>query len=197
MSIDLHEKALSASAVIHPAELHGLTCGMAAGNPGKFSLPDFIALAGADSLADEHTVTDFVTQTLLAFAAQDMEFSPLVASDDEPLTERLTGLSHWCAGFLSGFAAALPDMAEGGSAQGDTMSTLPEDVQEIVRDFASISRLDDEPDGDEQDESSFMEIFEYTRVAAVLILALMSPEEGANADPDSAQDPDSDFDRVH
>ncbi len=175
MSIELEEKARNASSVISPSELHGLTCGMAAGNPGKFSLPAFIRLAGEDSLTDEHAVTDFVTQALHGFASQDMEFSPLVADDNAPMPVRLAGLSEWCAGFLSGFGAAVKRGEDGAPGQ------LPEDVQEIIRDFVSISSLsgdeEDEPGEEEQDEASYMEIFEYTRVAAVLVLALMTGED--------------------
>ncbi len=179
MSVELEQKARDASAVISPAELHGLVCGMAAGNPGRFSLPEFIQLAGEDVLTEETAVTDFVTQALLGFASQDMEFAPLVADDNQPLSERLAGLSDFCAGFLSGFGAALP-------AQ-DPPPELPEDVQEIVRDFTSISALEGgDDDGDEeQDEVSYTEIFEYVRVAAVLVLALMSPA------PDDEQAPAS------
>ena len=43
-----------------------------------------------------------------------------------------------------------------------------------VRDFARISSLDDEVEGDNEDEVSFMEIHEYVRVGAVLVLTLMA-----------------------
>ena len=92
-----------------------------------------------------------------------------MADDDEPLAVRVQGLGEWCAGFLSGFGAVLPE--------GVSPKTLPLDVQEILKDFVSISGLDEEVAGDEQDEASFMELFEYVKVGAVLALTLMSGED--------------------
>jgi len=57
------------------------------------------------------------------------------------------------------------------------------DIQGILQDFASISGLDEEVDGDDQDESSFMEIFEYVRVAAVLTATLMNEARRADEVP--------------
>ncbi len=172
---DLEQKALSASSVITPAELHGLVCGFASAGEQQFSLTDFVALVGADALSDEATVSEFVSDSLDALYAQDMEFSPLIPDDEETLAVRLAALSEWCAGYLSGFGAVVA-----------APRALPPDVQEILRDLAAISGLDDDVEGDEQDESSFMEIYEYVRVAAVLTLTLMNAEDeqgGAGEEP--------------
>ncbi len=146
-----------------------MVCGFAAGNPTQFSLTDFVQLAGTDSLSDENAVSEFVSASLDALFSEDMGFSPLVPDDSEVLAKRLAGLAEWCAGFLGGFGAGVADRA--------ASEALHVDVQEILRDFASISGLDDDIEGDEQDENSFMEIYEYVRVAAVLTATLMSPEQ--------------------
>lgn len=172
---ELEQAAIAASSIISPAELHGLVCGMSSAQPQAFVLSDFIALAGVDSLADESSVQHFVELALQDFTAQEMTFVPLVADDEEPLALRLKGLAEWCAGYLSGFGAAVTEHREG----------LPPDVQEILRDFASISGLDEAVEGDEQDESSFAEIFEYVRVASVLTMTLMSPEDADERAEDS------------
>lgn len=170
---DLEQKALGASSVIPPTELHGMVCGFAAGQPAQFSLSDFVQLAGTDSLSDEQAVSDFVSATLDELYGADMTFAPLIPDDDELLATRLTGLSEWCAGFLSGFGAAFGGMAENSAG----VDALHVDVQEILRDFASISAIDDDVEGDDQDEGSFMEIFEYVRVAAVLTMTLMAGDD--------------------
>ena len=162
---DLQTKAQQASSVIPPGELHGLVCGFSAAGGSEFSFSEFVQLAGVDALADEQTVASFVNASLDALYAQDMQFAPLVPDDDELLSARLSGLSDYCAGFLSGFGAV--------AAQATTRDALPPDVQEILRDFASISSLDDEVDGDDQDEGAFVELFEYVRVATVLTHTLM------------------------
>lgn len=177
---DLQALAQNASSIIDSAELHGIVCGFAAGEPSAFLLSDFVQLMGTDVLSDETSVSDFVTATLDELFASDMSFVPLVPDDEHPLAERLAGLSQWCAGFISGFGAAFG----GGSAGADggaTIDALPVEVQEIVRDFGSISGLDDEVEGGEQEETAYMEIYEYVRVGAVLALTLIAEQAESNA----------------
>jgi uncharacterized protein YgfB (UPF0149 family) len=163
---DLELKAQNASSIIPPAELHGLVCGLAATGHEQFPFPDFVELAGADVLTDEATVSEFVNDSLEILLSPDFSFQPLLPDDDEELAVRLTALSEWCAGFLSGFAAGIPAEAR--------PSALPPDVQEILHDFVSISGLDTDAEGGEQDETSYMELFEYVKVGAVLVLNLMA-----------------------
>ena len=179
---ELFVSAQAASSVIVPSELHGLVCGHAAASGLQFDLGGFIELAGADALSHESALTEFVQLSLqqFHFTTDDLAFKPLVADDNEPLAGRISDLSNWCAGFLSGFGGALR------SDDGEAV-VLPPDVQEILRDFASISGLSDDVEGDEQDEGSFMEIFEFTRVGALLVLALMHDDDDPGAD-----DPDTD-----
>jgi len=175
---ELELKAQTASSVIPATELHGLVCGFATGKPEEFSLSDFVQLAGTDALSDEAAVSDFVSASLDELYAPDMTFAPFVPGDEEELSARLVGLSEWCAGFLSGFGAAYNNTEE-------TQATpLPLELQEILKDFASISSIDDDVDGDEQDEGSFMEIYEYVRVAAVLAMNLVADAEDAAQDQD-------------
>lgn len=185
---DLQALAQNASSIIDSAELHGVVCGFAVGEPSSFLLSDFVQLMGTDVLSDETSVSDFVTATLEGLFSSDMSFIPLVPDDEYPLAERLAGLAQWCAGFISGFGAAFG----GGSAGADggaTMDALPVEVQEIVRDFGSISGLDDEVEGSEQEESAYMEIYEYVRVGAVLALTLVAEQaETTAANRDDPQD---------
>jgi len=170
---DLELKALSASSVIPTSELHGLVCGFAAGCPNRFSMSDFVQLAGSDLLSDALAVEAFVSAALDDFYSQGMTFLPLVPQDTELLNLRLAGLAQWCAGFLSGFGA---------SVQAQHAELAP-DLQEVLRDFASISAMDDEVDGDEQDESAYMEIFEYVRVAAMITTTLVAQATDDQVDP--------------
>ena len=146
-----------------------MVCGFAAGDPLQFSLTDFVQLAGADALSDETSVSDFVSASLDDLFSDEMGFSPLIPDDSELLSVRLGGLAEWCAGFLSGFGASVSERV--------SRDALHVDIQEILRDFASICGLDDEVDEDERDENAFMELYEYVRVAAVLTTTLMGSAE--------------------
>lgn len=164
MDIELLEKAKAASRTLEPADLHGTVCGMAAGRPHTFSLPELIELLGTDALEDSVTLEDFVGDALDALHAQDLEFHPLMPDDDEPIADRLGGLAAWTAGFLTGF----------GSVVQGALNSLPAEVGEVLRDYASISGIDEEEAESKANEASFMELYEYVRVSAVLVMALMT-----------------------
>ena len=103
----------------------------------------------------------------------------MIADDDEPLTQRVDDLAEWCGSFLSGFAAA--------NANG--RDQLPVDIQEIIRDFATLSSMGSEVDFEDdegesaQDEESFSEIYEFVRVSVLLVLALLD-EKNPDAQPE-------------
>ena len=96
------------------------------------------------------------------------------------MTTNLSGSVYstgtWCAAFLSGFGAGVAHREL-------ELKMLPDDVQELLRDFASLSGMDDDVEETDQDESSFMEIYEYVRVAAILAHTLM---QGDDSDPGSS-----------
>lgn len=168
---DLELKAASASSLLAPAELHGMVCGLAVTSAGGFSVDAFVELAGADALTDEGSVEQFVYAALDDLSNEEMAFAPIIPDDDEALDLRVGALGDFCAGFLSGFGAGV--QAE--------RTDLPPDVQEIISDFASISGIDDAAAEDEQDETSFMELFEYVRVGVLLIMSLMARPMDADA----------------
>ena len=164
---ELLDKAELASAFIEPAELHGMVCGLAVSNPNSFALPELIDLAGTDALTEQNLVEDFVSAALDHLHAQDIEFAPLLPDDDEGLSVRVGGLAVWCAAFLSGFGAGIGNV-------GAEVGSLPQDVQEILKDFVNISGLDEDVAASEQDEAAYMELFEYVRVATILALTMMA-----------------------
>ena len=144
-----------------------------------FPLSQLVALAGDQALTDEVAVLEFVAATLANLRDEDLGFAPLIADDEEPLTQRVDELAEWCGSFLSGFAAA--------NATG--RDQLPVDIQEIIRDFATLSGMGSDvdiasaDDDSAQDEESFSEIYEYVRVSVFLVLALLD-----EAQPDVEQD---------
>ena len=184
MHPELLEKANAATSLIEPSDLHGTVCGIAAANPLAFSLPMLIDLLGTDALHDEVSAEAFVAASLDLLFAQDMEFHPLIPDDDEPMSARLGGIAVWCAGFLSGF---------GSTMQVDAVE-LPNEVEEILRDFVNISGVDEEAAETEQNEESFMEIYEYVRVGAILTVTLMREVVEAQSSDDHGDELQADHD---
>jgi uncharacterized protein YgfB (UPF0149 family) len=118
-------------------------------------------------------VLDFVDHSLGNLRDEDLGFTPLIADDDEPMAQRVDDLAEWCGSFLSGFAAA--------NATG--RDQLPVDIQEIIRDFATLSSMGSEVDFEDedgesgQDEESFSEIYEFVRVSVLLVVALLDEQQ--------------------
>jgi uncharacterized protein len=77
------------------------------------------------------------------------EFEPLLPNDDDDVGTRTAALAHWCEGFLHGLVSA---------KHGDGLK----DMLQITR-----AGLDEESD-QEENESAYVELVEYLRVAAQL-----------------------------
>ncbi len=85
-------------------------------------------------------------------------FELLLPDDDDSLAERSNGLSMWTQGFTLGFGL-----------QQKNSQQLPEDIQEILKDFVEIANLSSDIDDDDEDsEQAFYEIVEYVRISALL-----------------------------
>ncbi len=171
---DLNDLLAGKNLLVNPSELHGVLCGRIATGE-RLSDPDLDKLL-MELLDVELDLFDELEQTLHALYGhclsqiqfQGFEFSPLLPDDEFPLPERTDALGEWCQGFLFGLSAAGADLA----------SVDVQDVEEVLTDLASFAKLRGE-DADEDDESNFMELVEYVRVAVLLIhvhLDVIGPE---------------------
>lgn len=158
------------------SELHGAVIGIAVADFEAFSLHALVQLLGADALSGEEDVVPFVRESLDQLMAEDLSFVPLLPDDEESMSDQLEGLASWTASFLAGMVAGL-------SVDERTMAALPEEVQEIIRDFSAIAQADvsgdegDEGDEDEitdQDESDLFELQEFVKVGTLLIMNVLN-----------------------
>ncbi|MEZ5558448.1 MAG: UPF0149 family protein [Pseudomonadales bacterium] len=172
---DLSALALNAAHQISTSELHGAVCGIATCAVDPFPLQTLVDLLGVALLTDETAVSDFVAATLDDLLAADMSFTPLLPDDDAPLPLRLEALAQWCGSFLAGLGAALgEELVEGVSGFDD----LPDDVKELVRDFAALTEIDvDETDAaDESEEAQLVELQEFVKVGVLVIASTLHGE---------------------
>jgi uncharacterized protein len=164
--------ALAINAVAGPggglsvSELHGAVIGIAVANLQTFSLQALVDLLGADALSSEADLAPFVNESLAALLAQDLSFMLLLPDDDEALVDQLEGLASWTASFLAGLVAGL-------SLTDASMATLPEDAQEIVRDFSAIAQVEVET-GDPDAEADFLQLREFVKVGVLLIMSVLN-----------------------
>jgi hypothetical protein len=183
---DLTALALNAAHQLPVAELHGAVCGLAVCHGAALPIQDLIELVGVDALSDQHAVEHFVIASVESLQAQDMSFTPLLPEDDVALEDRLEALGEWCGSFLAGLAAGLARRGAG------SLDDCPEEVREIIRDFAAIAQVDpsastpgpqasqvDPSAGDPGDgecatdaaEADFVELEEFVKVGALLVMS--------------------------
>ncbi|WP_139559530.1 UPF0149 family protein [Methylotetracoccus oryzae] len=93
--------------------------------------------------------------TQQGLATGDLDFEPLLPDDEEPLSERAEALGHWCLGFLFGLGQTTGQRA------------WSSESEELLKDFADISRLEAAEDTD--DDNDFVEIAEFVRIGVQLI----------------------------
>lgn len=172
---DLTALALNAAHQLPVAELHGAVCGLVACHGDAFPLQDLVELVGADAVTDRVAVERFVNAAISDLEAEELTFAPLLPGDDVALEDRLEALGQWCGSFLAGLAAGLARQGIG------SLDDMPEEVREIVRDFAAIARIDASapdageatPGAAEAAETDYAELEEFVKVGVLLITSTL------------------------
>ena len=157
---DVYELSLlaeRAAAAVSPGELHGALCGVFAAGGNQI---DLIELVGEDALTDQDSVATFWHACLTVAYSHDLDFAPVLDADDEAhVAERVDALAQWSATFLAGYTR-LKDSAE-----------MSGDAKEIIRDLTAIAQADTDMDESQANEADFVELFEFVRVAGLLLFA--------------------------
>jgi yecA family protein len=162
--VDVAQALAAGGSTVHAAEAHGWLCGaLCVRAPFRVAdwLDELLDSRGDDEHPDSHaTLLGAYQQTVSALESTQMEFAPLLPDDEDSLDERVEALSTWCQGFLYGFGAVTP-----GSGP-----RYPADVDEVLRDFAEISRAGAVGSESEQaEEEAYAELVEYVRAGTQLV----------------------------
>ena len=172
------------------AELHGGFCGvLCAGGAGAASawLEECVREAQTEATAAEEArgiLRLMELETWRALASADLEFTPLLPEDELPLDDRVSELGLWCHGFLSGLGLGgltLPEDSSSDSSDDDPDADLENPVEEIVKDFAAISRagLSATERSDPTDaDFAVAEIVEYVRVSVQIVFEEIGDTRG-------------------
>jgi len=176
MTIDFdefcHQLAIDKGLSTHPAEIHGLGCGvLAAGfRPDADALLQHINAYVGDEMAVNETIIDYFRESLRTLESDEFEFQLCLPDDDlYGLTERAESLSAWCQGFLHGFAAV--------------QNSLSEEARELLRDLTEISQLDaaslesSDSASEEENEGYYTELTEFVRLAVSSLFMDNNPRE--------------------
>ncbi|MEL0162670.1 MAG: UPF0149 family protein [Halieaceae bacterium] len=157
---------------LNPSTLHGAMVGLLGAGFSPHSEQHFSATIAAleKALAVEFTgeLVDFISRlslsTLSAIVDADYTFQPLLPPDDEAMEDRLTSISEWTAGFLSGFT-------QGITIREAASEPIPTLTAEALRDMAAIAQVDTEEASSEDAERQLEDIIEYIRFAAINVVS--------------------------
>jgi uncharacterized protein len=163
---DLAELLNRSGAPLPLAELHGGLCGVICAS-GQGAAAGWLDSLLDDCTADAETLSQLAARlealgndTWQALNGLALEFYPLLPSDDVGIGQRAEALGLWCHGFLAGLVIGGVDLAGGTEA-------LSDELAELVRDFAEISKAgadSEEADDPELGDDSLTELVEFVRV---------------------------------
>jgi len=163
--------------VLSPAQIHGLLCGVIC--QGMDSLDEEASVAIAIGVSGQEVeMTEEQSQSLrvlLEYSYEQLsemafDFQLLLPEDEESLSFRSQELARWCDGFLLGLEAS-------GAAHVEALNErLSADGYEILLRLTEISEMDEtEVPESEENEESFMEVFEYVRMAILMLYSELHP----------------------
>lgn len=144
------------------AETHGVVIGLLCARPrqsddelaGHLSA---LQVGDWDSGRIQEQLGPALSSLRSELASPDLEFRPLLPTDDRPLEERTRCLAYWSSGFLAGFGA------------GQLKLNSPES-KEALTCIEQISRAGTDPEADtESEESAYAELSEFLKVASLLL----------------------------
>jgi uncharacterized protein YgfB (UPF0149 family) len=160
------DQALDSIGLDHSAsEIHGVLCGLVCAGTSQAHVEWMEELFRDrpvdDLLAREarQTLGQLYLASRQQMTDEGLEFSLLLPDDETRLEQRAGALVQWCEGFLFGLGMG-----------GVTERQLAGDAQEALHDISEFTRLDVEAlEEGESDETAYMELQEFLRVATLLI----------------------------
>jgi uncharacterized protein len=176
---EIQQALQAAHSVAEASEAHGTLAGCLCATVA-YRFEDWLAEILPDGRADPQatqTLRELFERTAVALGADEMQFSPLLPTDAEPIDARASALGLWCQGFLYGLGASpLADARQ-----------LPGEVGEIVRDLSEITRVGvDATDSAESNEGAYAELVEFVRVGVQLLFEELEPLRARPAGSDEA-----------
>lgn len=140
------------------AEIHGIAAGMLCADAGT-PCSAWLTESFADKVfpdSDRVLLERLFAETGRLLASEDFEFDLLLPDDEDDLEQRVAALRNWCQGFLYGVGIAGRNIVK------------DREIQEIMTDISTLSRLDENAKG-EEDEQAYTEIIEYLRAAVMML----------------------------
>ena len=161
---------------LSPSGLHGRLCGYICAGQKANGIAWLEALLRVDSnnqmdrVLAKDLFLDLYRYSFSFIAQMDFGFALLLPEDEADLDHRAEELGFWCRGFIEGLAML--------GIQIETAQT--EELRDALFHIDEIGSLDyDDLSITEEDELSFMEVYEYVRMAVLSLYAELGGQAGS------------------
>jgi uncharacterized protein YgfB (UPF0149 family) len=156
------ETALNKTALkLHPSQVHGLVCGILCGHTSNRTAAWEELITGGKESGKTHELL----QALYDVSAKQLEeflfeFQLVLPGGSDELPQRAEALTLWCQGILTGLKLA----------QIPIIDRDPSEITEAIDDLIEIAKMNyEEVIASEEDETAYVELVEYVRMAVILI----------------------------
>jgi uncharacterized protein YgfB (UPF0149 family) len=156
----LHQVLNKTSLKLHPSEVHGLLCGILAGNNKAESAWEELVTGGKDTPKAHQVLHELYQVSKKQLDEFLFEFELVLPEDSEELPARAEALTMWCQGFLTGLKLVKIPIVD----------RAPGEVTEAINDIIEIAKMNyEDVVTSEEDEAAYVELVEYIRMAVILI----------------------------
>lgn len=157
---ELNRVLSKTSLKLHPSQVHGLVAGILCGNPDSTSAWEELVTGGKDTGKTHEVLQALYDETKKQLAEFLFEFQLVLPSDSDELLVRAEALMLWCQGFLTGLKLTNVPIT----------GRKPSEVTEAINDLIEIAKMNyEDVISNEEDESAYIELVEYIRMAVILI----------------------------
>jgi uncharacterized protein YgfB (UPF0149 family) len=162
---------------IHASELHGAISGflcVGANDDAAAYIQELIEDKDVATYeADIRALVGLLTAVHKQLATINFDFQLLLPDDEVDLAQRAKAISYWCHGFSDSFLESGTDI--------DKFKT--DEAKDAFYHITEVSQLDyDSLSISEADEKAFMELYEYIRMAVLMMYTELQDKERGNQD---------------
>lgn len=157
---ELNQALSQTSLKLHPSQVHGLIAGILCGNPNSTAAWEELVTGSEQTGAMHDLLQSLYNASAKQLADFLFEFEIVLPPDSDDLQPRAEALTLWCQGFLTGLKVSNVPIEHRDESE----------LTEAINDLIEIAKMNyEEVVASEEDETAYVELVEYVRMAVILI----------------------------
>jgi uncharacterized protein YgfB (UPF0149 family) len=170
---DIDDTLQNAPTTYNASQVHGLMCGLLCAFSDQMQTHWEKILFGSNKQQNLEILEELYEKSYQQMNEFSFDFALLLPEDDIDINIRVEALGLWCQGFLTGLEHAKVPLK----------NRAPGDVTEALDDFLEISQVSyGDLTQDEEDETAYVELVEYVRLAVLMIFHDLKGSDASGLD---------------